>query len=56
VEVRAHCTKATSIVTHITRFDPEDGGSLYLENISNTAHLQNAHRLKGRISINSEQL
>lgn len=54
VEVWAHCTKATSTVTPPTYFDHEDGDSMYLENTSNTAHLHNVHRLKGRISINNK--
>jgi hypothetical protein len=38
----------------INHFGSEDGSIIYLQNVSNTAHIHTVQRSKIRISINSE--
>jgi hypothetical protein len=37
--------------TYSTHFIPEDGGSIYLQNIGNTAHIHAVQRPKSRLNI-----
>jgi hypothetical protein len=40
-----------SLLAHPSHFDLEDGGSMYLRNVSNASHIQTVQRPKSRINI-----
>jgi hypothetical protein len=39
------------LLSHPTHFDPEDGGTMYLQNNSNTVHINTVQRPKSKINI-----
>jgi hypothetical protein len=40
--------------TNSVDLNPEDGGTMYLQNVGNTAHFHTAHSLKSRLSNEEE--
>jgi hypothetical protein len=42
------------IISQLNYFEPEDGGSTYLRNYSNTAHIHKFQRPKNRMNISLE--
>jgi hypothetical protein len=44
----------TQTLLHLVDFDPEDGGSMYRRNISNTGHIHMVQRPKNRTNVKSE--
>jgi hypothetical protein len=47
---------SVELLSHPNHFDPEDGGSMSLQNIGNTVHFHIAKISKSQININSEPL
>jgi hypothetical protein len=43
-----------SALTHPTHVNPEDGSSIYLQNVDNTVRIHTMQRPKSRININKE--